>query len=332
MLFSGLRVGILVLLTLQNAGQTVILKYAQQIGSHPDTLEMMLVVEFSKFCVSVLLFACFEADSSWQQYFMPSALRRTISLAPPAFLFVAQNQILFIAVENLDAPVFQALSQLKILFAGVFSVLLLNKQLSPVQWVALVLLACGAALVQVEGSLCHEVAVKSKANPFTGLVAVVIITAISGLAGCYTEKMLKSVPLPMWLQSAEVALFSVASLSMLLVWARAGALASTLTSTQPMLDSFGKGFIPFTWVAILVMSIGGLIVVAALKYADNVMKGMAVVASLLVTSVISSAVLGSKISPVFVLATVIICCSMFLYQAVPALDPKCPKEAEGAKV
>lgn len=326
---GGLRLFVLVLLTLQNAGQTIILKLSQQRGSHPDTMELMLVVEVCKLVGSVVMYVLCEADSSWQQHFMPTALRRTVALAPPAILFVVQNQVLFVAVTNLDAPVFQALSQLKILFAGVFSVLLLKKQLSSVQWVALLLLACGAALVQIEASLCKEVSANQQANPFAGLLAVIVVVSISGLAGCYTEKMLKSMPLPMWLQSAEVAFFSAASLSMVLVWARTGAILTTLPRTQ---DSFGKGFNFYTWLVIAVMAVGGLIVVMALKHADNVMKGMAVVASLIVTSLTSTVVLGSSISPLFGLATIIICCSMYLYQAAPAQDPKGPKEVQGAKV
>merc|ERR1711920_99350 len=110
---------------------------------------------------------------------------------------MGQNQILFVAVQNLDPPVFQALTQLKILFAGVFSYVLLNKRLSQVQWVALLLLASGAALVQVEASMCKVVSNKNEeADPFWGLVAVITMSVMSGLAGCYTEKMLKTEKLP----------------------------------------------------------------------------------------------------------------------------------------
>ena len=42
--------------------------------------------------------------------------------------------------------------QLKILTTAVFSKLLLNKQLNNVQWLSLILLAIGAAMVQVQST------------------------------------------------------------------------------------------------------------------------------------------------------------------------------------
>ncbi|CAK0792729.1 unnamed protein product [Prorocentrum cordatum] len=386
------RVGILSLLAAQNAGLTLIIKYAQHHGSHPDTLVLMVVVELGKLVVSMVLFFMFEADATWIQFFSPSAFRRSLMLAPPALMFAFQNQLLFVAVQNLDPPVFQALTQLKILFAGVFSRLLLQRRLSVVQWVALLLLASGAALVQVEASMCKASGIgNDDADPFWGLVAVTTIrrreggvnvhvrrstrtsslgagspwrrlqrrprwrsacqgmgssadsrnpcgardiharavvfvpltmSVMSGLAGCYTEKMLKTEKLPMWLQSAEVAGFSIVVLMFMCTWSRISTTSLDTNvfgsqQTDSIMDSLMRGFVPLTWVVVAVMSLGGLIVVAALRYADNVMKGMSVVASLVLSGVWSALAFGTSLSAVFVIATIVICAAMFLYQAVP---------------
>merc|ERR1711920_897637 len=82
-------------------------------------------------------------------------------------------------------------------------------------------------------------------------------------------------------------------------------------------DSFAKGFILLTWLVVAIMSLGGLLVVAALRYADNVMKGMSVVASLVLSGMLSTLAFGTSLSAIFVLATTVICAAMFLYQAVP---------------
>jgi len=281
----------------------------------------MVVVELGKLVVSLVLFFKFEADATWMQFFSPSAFKRSFKLAPPALMFALQNQILFVAVHNLDPPVFQALTQLKILFAGVFSYVLLNKRLSQVQWVALLLLASGAALVQVEASMCKVVSNKNEeADPFWGLVAVITMSVMSGLAGCYTEKMLKTEKLPMWLQSAEVAGFSIVVLTFMCFWSRVSVTSQDtidLGSKRTEVGGLMKGFVPLTWVVVAVMSLGGLIVVAALRYADNVMKGMSVVASLVLSGMWSALAFGTSLSAIFVLATIVICAAMFLYQAVP---------------
>lgn len=307
---------LLALLTLQNAGQTLIIKLAQLQGSHPNSLVVMLFAEMVKVVASVILFFLFEREGKWWQYFGPSAFRRSLKLWPVAFSFALQNQLLFVAVHNLTPPVFQALAQLKILSAGIFSVLLLSKKLSQVQWTALILLACGAALVQMEGQLCaapeeSEAGGRGKLDAVKGFLACLASSSLSGLGGCYTELMLKTEKLPMWLQSAQVAFASTVILSSMITLDR--------TAADGGPDSFDMldGFIALTWVVIAVISLGGLVVVAVLRYADNVLKGMSMVFALLLSGVASVMFFATHIGSVFCVSAVIICCSVFLYQHTP---------------
>eukprot|EP00425_Heterocapsa_triquetra_P022468 CAMPEP_0195150044 /NCGR_PEP_ID=MMETSP0448-20130528/178150_1 /TAXON_ID=66468 /ORGANISM="Heterocapsa triquestra, Strain CCMP 448" /LENGTH=312 /DNA_ID=CAMNT_0040188711 /DNA_START=1 /DNA_END=936 /DNA_ORIENTATION=+ len=312
MVSAAARVCMLALLALQNSGQTLLIKIAQQSHSHqPDPVIVMLLAEIVKAIVSALLFALLEAEPNmaWMAHFTPSALRRSLKLVPTALCFAIQNQLLFVAVHNLDPPVYQALSQLKILFAGIFSVLLLGKRLTGTQWVALLLLACGAALVQVENTMCRDASGKgSDLDPRKGLLAVVVASTTSGLAGCYTELMLKTEKMPMWLQSAQVAAVSAIILAFTVMWSgTAGAFAD---GQRALVTGIGA----MTWVVVSMVSVGGLIVVAVLRYADNVLKGISIVFSLLLSGLFSSILLGTGLGPVFCLAAVVICCSVYLYQ------------------
>merc|ERR1712151_1456780 len=124
----------------------------------------------------------------------------------------------------------------------------------------------------------------------------------------------------MWLQSAEVAGFSIVVLTFMCFWSRVSVTSQDtidLGSKHTEVGGLMKGFVPLTWVVVAVMSLGGLIVVAALRYADNVMKGMSVVASLVLSGMWSALAFGTSLSAIFVLATIVICAAMFLYQAVP---------------
>jgi UDP-sugar transporter A1/2/3 len=67
----------------------------------------------------------------------------------PAFLYTVQNNLLYVALSELDAPVFQVLYQLKVLTTAVFAVVLLRKHLSKRQWISLVMLAMGVSLMQL---------------------------------------------------------------------------------------------------------------------------------------------------------------------------------------
>jgi UDP-sugar transporter A1/2/3 len=60
-----------------------------------------------------------------------------------------QNNLLFIALSNLDAATYQVTYQLKILTTALFSVLMLGKKLDSIKWVSLIILMAGVSFVQV---------------------------------------------------------------------------------------------------------------------------------------------------------------------------------------
>ncbi|VDK41227.1 unnamed protein product [Gongylonema pulchrum] len=83
----------------------------------------------------------------------------TLRVCVPAATYVVQNNLLYIAVSNLPATTYMVLYQLKILTAALFTVTILRRRLSLVQWLALVILFGGAALVQLTklyGTFCSE--------------------------------------------------------------------------------------------------------------------------------------------------------------------------------
>jgi len=58
-----------------------------------------------------------------------------VKLAVPSFLYTLQNNLLYVALSNLDPATFQVGYQLKILTTAVFSVIMLNKNISRLQYV-----------------------------------------------------------------------------------------------------------------------------------------------------------------------------------------------------
>jgi UDP-sugar transporter A1/2/3 len=73
----------------------------------------------------------------------------TMKLLIPAGLYTLQNNLLFLALSNLDAATYQVTYQLKILTTALFSALVLGKKLDSLKWTSLVLLMAGVSLVQV---------------------------------------------------------------------------------------------------------------------------------------------------------------------------------------
>lgn len=75
--------------------------------------------------------------------------KNSLAVSPPAALYLFQNNILYLALENLSAPVFQVCYQSKLVTTALVSVLLLNRRYVKIQWVSLVLLGIGVSVVVI---------------------------------------------------------------------------------------------------------------------------------------------------------------------------------------
>ena len=74
----------------------------------------------------------------------------SIKTGIPALLFTVQNNLVYLAISNLDAAVFQVTFQIKILTTAIFMVTILKRSLRFVQWVSLVILTTGVAVIQIQ--------------------------------------------------------------------------------------------------------------------------------------------------------------------------------------
>ena len=73
--------------------------------------------------------------------------KNSVVVSPPAALYLFQNNILYVALANLPAPVFQVCYQSKLVTTAIVSVILLNRQYAKLQWISLLCLGVGVALV-----------------------------------------------------------------------------------------------------------------------------------------------------------------------------------------
>jgi UDP-sugar transporter A1/2/3 len=220
----------------------------------------------------------------------------------PAGLYCVQNNLAYIAISHLDGPTYQLLYQLKILTTAMFSVFMLNRTLAPHQWASLFMLGFGVALVQLSSVTVDSTA---RENSLVGFVAVLSACMTSGFAGVYFEKVLKTSKVSIWVMNVQLAGYG---LLIGLAGVYSGPEAVSVSE-----NGFFHGYNWTVWVAVMLNSLGGLVVAMVVKYADNVVKGFATSISILMTCIISYFLFGFIINGQFLLGAIIVLYSTYLY-------------------
>ena len=235
----------------------------------------------------------------------------TLKLAVPSILYTIQNNLQYLAVSNLDAATFQVTYQLKILTTALFSVLMLQKALTPAKWVSLVVLTVGVALVQIPPEYLFGTAdgtalpsPKPHQNTLTGLVAVLLACVMSGFAGVYFEKILKGSEVSVWMRNIQLGLFG-AIIGLVGVVVKDGAEIAE--------HGFFYGYTYVTWLAIANQALGGLLVAVVVKYADNILKGYATSISIIISSVLSIWLFDFELSWLFGVGASMVIAAVYMY-------------------
>ncbi|ORY01481.1 nucleotide-sugar transporter [Basidiobolus meristosporus CBS 931.73] len=223
----------------------------------------------------------------------------------PSGLYAVQNNLLFIALSNLEAVTFQISYQLKILSTALFSVSLLGTRLSRNRWFSLVLLMIGVILVQLPTTSSAPSAESSGLErPFIGLVAVSLACLSSGFAGCYFEKMIRSGTTSMWIRNLQLGipalLFSL--------------IAMVLSDGKAIMrGGLFQGYDTLTWMVILNQALSGLLVSMVVKHAGNILKSFANSLSIIISSLISFYLFGFQPSPLFTIGSFLVIGATLLY-------------------
>jgi len=217
----------------------------------------------------------------------------------------------------------QVTYQLKILTTAILSVVMLRKELSRLQWVSLFLLFFGVAAVNVQAnakpppvSVVKE-AIQGAAQlvtqppkstvdqrPIVGLLAVVTACCLSGFAGVYFEKILKSTP-----QSVFVRNIQLGVVGMVL-----GLGAVYITDGKKVMEhGFFFGYDFAVWSVIMIHAFGGIVVAVVIKYADNILKGFAAAAAIILSCVASMYIFDFELSLLFNIGATLVIIATYMY-------------------
>ena len=187
-------------------------------------------------------------------------------------------------------------------------VTILRKSLHLNQWISLVILFVGVAIIQIQNIQSVNKGGADNKNAIFGLICVLAACILSGLASVYFEKILKNSSVSLWIRNIQLGLFSTIF-----------ALLTTFISDGKAIQEKGFffGYNNFVWSNIFIQSFGGLLVAIVIKYADNILKGFATSIAIIVSCVASVYLFDTQINMIFALGTLLVIASTLLYSYTP---------------
>ena len=202
---------VLILLAFQNCSKNLLLRFVMK--EHPKFLTSAAVIgiESVKLLLCLLYISFIDKQPLYTiVIFMKRDQKNTILMGVPAALYSIQMTLEYIALANLDAAVFSVLVQTKLLATAGCAVLILRKKIKKVQLISLVLLTVGVMLCNMKdytrnttangggggGSSRRLAETDGEQDPTMdttkGIIATLCISACSGFASVYTEKVIKA--------------------------------------------------------------------------------------------------------------------------------------------
>lgn len=305
----------LVVLTFQNAVLILSMRYSRVVAENVYYSTTAVVLsETLKVLICLVVIRVQQQDFLQHLYdAIVVKWKDTLKLSVPAVVYMVQNNLQYVAVSNLEAAEFQVLYQLKILTTALFSVAMLKKKLSFLQWLSLLILFAGAAIVQLQ-EIKPTTNVVHAQSKWVGLIAVIVSCVSSGFAGVYFEMVLKESDTSIWMRNVQLGIFG-SSTALISMFVKDGPLV--------MKNGFFYGYSVLVWSVVVQQAVGGLIVAMVVCYADNILKGFATSLSIILSCIASIYLFRYSITLQFAFGALLVIAAVYLYSYPP---PK-PKPA-----
>ncbi|XP_006821821.1 CMP-sialic acid transporter-like [Saccoglossus kowalevskii] len=312
----------LTVMTINAAGYILLLRYTRTVdGPMYFSTTTVVMTEVFKLLSSIcMLFSMHRSLSATVTDIYRNVFCNpmdSFKMCIPSIIYMVQNNLAFVALSNLDAGTYQVTYQLKIISTALFSVILLRKQISVIQWISLVTLFAGVACVQLQpDSFTKKV---EHVNYTVGLISILSACLCSGFAGVYFEKVLKGSDTSLWIRNIQMYLFGIVS----------GLIGVYTKDFFGVIEKgFFYGYTPYVWAIVVAGSVGGLYTSVVVKYTDNIIKGFSTTISIILSTLMSVYLFGKEITVLFSLGAGLVILAIFLY-GMPARKP--PPSASDSK-
>lgn len=86
-------------------------------------------------------------------------------------------------------------------------------------------------------------------------------------------------------------------------------------------NGFFHGYDWAVWCAVILQSVGGLLVAVVVKYADNILKGFATSAAIVLSCIVSIYFFAFQLSIQFIVGATLVIVSVYMYGKFPYVAP-----------
>lgn len=173
----------------------------------------------------------------------------------------------------------------------------------------MITLFAGISLVQLnlsdEETHNHPNTPKNQ-NPLLGVIAVLLSTFLSGFAGVYVEKMLKSTQKSLWLRNTQLSFFGI-------IFGIFGMFTKDYTVIFE--KGFFFGYDTLVIFTVFMQAISGMTIAVVFKYADNILKSFAASTAILISCVAAVYFFQAHLTLQFFLGALCVVLSIFLYNS-----------------
>jgi len=259
----------------------------------------VVVVEYCKCVVSVVLFAWYVYDSRKNGREISTPRAQDVAwLAVPAAIYAMNNLLVFQAIKSTPLSTFGVVRETMLIWNALIWTATFQQSISPVRWLAIAGIFLGCSINQIPKMLSDE---------FTPGVFWAFLLAFSNAAGAVANEyaMKQRAAIDINLQNAI--LYTLCG-SFVLV-----GIAIFSGETVSSTSAFFTGFVPECWQVIILQVFTGLAVSRILKYVEAVTK--TIVAAIRCPGVIffGAFLFHTSLGASEVFATCIVCLSCWIY-------------------
>lgn len=173
-------------------------------------------------------------------------------------------------------------------------------------WIALSLLFVGVVIAQVDPNNSSKSSIAGEPNqiPFFGFLCVFAASILSGFSGVFFELVLKSTKKTIILRNIQLSVYGIVASIIQAFFQEKNIIVN---------QGFFFGYDRYVWIVILLQSLGGLLVAAAMRYADNILKTFATSVAIVLTLVASVLLFGTLPTIHLVIGNVLVIGATVMY-------------------